>query len=98
MAKIKQNPSLKVIDRKATIKPIDGLIWDKRGSWYLETIDNSLANYRIYGGVSTGSKAYKPFIGWCFSGHLEITTEKSFETELEAMKYVESNFNKKYYI
>ena len=98
MAKIKQKPSLKVIDRKSTMSKLDALIWDKRGSWYLETIDTSITNHKIFGGISTGSKAYKPFIGWCFSGYRETTIEKSFETELEAMKYVESNFNKEYYI
>ena len=49
MAKIKQKPSLKVIDRKVTISKLDGLIWDKQGSWYLETIDRTIGNYRIYG-------------------------------------------------
>ena len=98
MGKIKQKPSLKVRDRKATIKPLDGLTWDKQGSWYLETIDRTIGNYRIYGGISTGSKAYKPFIGWVFSGSLNATIETSFATELEAIKYVESNFNKVFYI
>jgi hypothetical protein len=78
MGKVKVKPPLKIRDSKKTIKPLDGLIWDKTGSWYLETIDKTIANYRIYGGVNTGLKVYKPFIAWCFSGCLNLKVYKPF--------------------